>query len=263
MNVFAFDIETVPDAAGGACINGFEGLADSDVASAMLAMRRARTGGNDFLPHHLQRIAVVSVAASIGGRFRVFSLGSEHEPEGQILQRFFEGIERYRPQLVSWNGSGFDLPVLHYRAMRHGVQAACYWESGRNERSFRWNNYLNRFHEAHLDLMDILSGYQARATAPLDEVASLCGLPGKMGMGGAAVREAIEAGDFTGVRRYCEIDVINTYLLFLRFEYMRGNLDGNGYMAGYEQVRTSLADMAEPHAAEFLQAWDPDTNHED
>ncbi len=255
MNVFAFDIETVPDTVGGAGIHGLGGLPDDEITSAMLAMRRARTGGNEFLPHHLHRVAVISIAACIGDRFLVFSLGHEGEPESAIIQRFFDGLDRYRPQLVSWNGSGFDLPVLHYRALRHGVRAPCYWESGQNERSFRWNNYLNRFHEGHLDLMDVLSGYQLRSAAPLDEVASLCGLPGKMGMSGGDVQAAVAAGEIDAVRRYCEVDALNTYLLFLRFEYMRGNLMDDSYTTACERVRSSLSEMAESHAAAFLDAW--------
>ena len=255
MNIFAFDIETVPDTEGGARIHGLSELGDEAVASAMLAQRRARTGGSEFLPHYLHRVVVISVAALMGDRFRVFSLGEAGDSEASVVQRFFDGLDRYRPQLVSWNGSGFDLPVLHYRALRHGVRAPCYWENGDNERQFRWNNYLNRFHEAHLDLMDVLSGYQARACAPLDEMAVLCGLPGKMGLSGDGVREAVAAGEFDAVRRYCEIDVLNTYLLFLRFELMRGHLDDGGYTAACERVRASLATMDESHMAAFLDAW--------
>jgi predicted PolB exonuclease-like 3'-5' exonuclease len=255
MNVFAFDIETVPDTAAGARVHGLDALADQDVAAAMRAMRRARTGGSDFLPHHLHRVAVISIAACIGDRFRIFSLGGDGETEPAIVQRFFDGLDRYRPQLVSWNGGGFDLPVLHYRALRHGIQAPCYWESGQNERSFRWNNYLNRFHEGHLDLMDVLAGYQLRAAAPLDEVAALCGLPGKMGMAGGDVQDAVAAGEIDAVRRYCEVDALNTYLLFLRFEYMRGHLDDSGYSAACERIRLCLSEMAESHTSAFLDAW--------
>lgn len=255
MNIFAFDIETVPDTAGGAAVHGLSELDDDAIAAAMLAQRRARTGGSEFLPHYLHRVVVISVAALIGDRFRVFSLGEAGDSEASVVQRFFDGLDRYRPRLVSWNGSGFDLPVLHYRALRYGVRAPCYWENGDNERQFRWNNYLNRFHEAHLDLMDVLSGYQGRACAPLDDIAVLCGLPGKMGLSGAGVQDAVASGHHDQVRRYCEVDVLNTYLLYLRFELMRGHLDETGYNDACERVRASLAAMEEPHTRAFLEAW--------
>ena len=88
--------------------------------------------------------------------------------EGRVIQSFFNLIERHEPQLVSWNGSGFDLPVLHYRGMRHGVVASKYWDMGDDDREFRYNNYISRYHLRHLDLMDLLAMYQPRANAPLD-----------------------------------------------------------------------------------------------
>lgn len=255
MNIFVFDIETVPDVEGGRRLYGLEGLSDTEVAEAMLARRRQETGGSDFLRHHLHRIAVISIAARLGDRFKVWSLGDGQCSEREIIQRFFDGIDRYTPVLVSWNGSGFDLPVLHYRALMHGVSAPRYWENGSNDQSFRWNNYLSRFHERHTDLMDVLAGYQARANAPLDEIATLCGLPGKLGMSGDKVWECIVRGDFAVVRDYCETDVLNTYLLYLRFQLMRGHLDRVGYERECQRVRDVLEAEAKPHFLEFLAAW--------
>ena len=254
MNIFAFDIETVPDTAGGRRLHGLHGLDDRSAAEAMLAMRREETG-SDFLRLPLHRVVVISVAARIGDRFTVFSLGEGGDDEAALIQRFYEGIERYVPKLVSWNGSGFDLPVLHYRALIHGISAPRYWEQGEEDRGFRFNNYLNRFHERHTDLMDVLAGYSGRAVAPLDQVATLCGLPGKLGMSGADVRTRIEAGEFSAVRDYCEHDVLNTYLLWLRFELMRGALDSGGYDSECQRVHETLVDAQRPHLDEFLQAW--------
>jgi hypothetical protein len=80
---------------------------------------------------------------------------------------------------VSWNGGGFDLPVLHYRGLIHGVTAPRYWDMGegdyRDSRDFKWNNYISRYHMRHLDLMDLLAMYQPRGSAPLDQLARLMG----------------------------------------------------------------------------------------
>ena len=255
MNIFAFDIETVPDVAGGRRLHGLDGLDDHDAAEAMLALRREETG-NDFLRLPLHRIVVISVAAKIGEKFTVFSLGEGGNDEAALIERFFDGIERYVPRLVSWNGGGFDLPVLHYRALMHGISAPRYWDTGDQDRSFRYNNYHNRFHDRHTDLMDILAGFSGRAVAPLDQVATLCGFPGKLGMSGAAVREHIEQGDFAAVRDYCEHDVLNTYLLWLRFEWMRGGLDASGYETECQRLRDALAEADKPHLNRFLEAWD-------
>lgn len=256
MNVFAFDIETMPDLQAGRRLYGLEGLGDDAVLSAMRALRRQHAGGSEFLRLHLQRVAVISLAGYIGERFCIWSIGEAGASEAEVLTRFFAGIERYVPRLISWNGSGFDLPVLHYRAMIHGVQAPRYWENGSADTGFRWDNYLNRFHERHTDLMDVLAGYQARANAPLDEMASLCGFPGKMGMSGAHVWEQLAAGEFDAVRDYCETDALNTYLLYLRFELMRGRLDAAGYAEACERVKETLRQSGKAHLDAFLNAWE-------
>jgi len=157
---------------------------------------------------------------------------------------------------VAWNGSGFDLPVLHYRALRTGIQAPRYWETGDADDGFRYNNYLNRYHRRHLDLMDVLSGFQSRARVSLERMALLLGLPGKLGFSGARVWEAYLAGDLLGIRRYCETDVLNTYLVYLRFELMRGRLTRERHAEEVERVRALLRGGTEPHFAEFLSAWD-------
>jgi predicted PolB exonuclease-like 3'-5' exonuclease len=171
------------------------------------------------------------------------------------VQRFYDGIDRYTPDLVSWNGAGFDLPVLHYRALRHGVQAPRYWEMGDEDRSFRYNNYLSRFHWRHVDLMDVLAGFQNRARAPLDAVATMLGFPGKMGMAGDKVWGCFLEGGIRKIRDYCETDVLNTYLVYLRFQHMRGLLDDDGLAAELELVRTTLESSGEAHLTEFSAAW--------
>lgn len=253
-NIFVFDLETVPDTEAGRRLYDLEGLSEAEVASAMFTRRRQETGG-EFLKHHLHRIVAISIAAKLGERFKVWSLAEPDCDEREILARFFDGIERYTPLLVSWNGCGFDLPVLHYRALRHGVGAARYWENGNGDQSFRWNNYLSRYHERHTDLMDVLSAFQGRAAAPLDEVATLCGFPGKMGMSGDKVWDAVLAGDYARVSNYCETDVLNTYLVFLRFEHMRGHLDAEGYRQECQRLRASLEADGRAHLMEFLAAW--------
>ncbi len=140
-------------------------------------------------------------------QLKVWSLGDLGSGEPELLARFFDGIEKYLPELVSWNGGGFDLPVLHYRSLRAGVQAPRYWETGDEDNSFRYNNYLSRYHWRHLDLMDVLSGFQPRARAKLNDVAALLGFPGKLGFSGEQVWDAYLAGELPAVRRYCETDV--------------------------------------------------------
>ena len=254
MTLFVFDIETVPDVAGGRKLHGFEGLSDGDVAEAMFQLRRQKTG-SDFLPHHLQRIVAISAVLRARDQFKVWSLGTPESDEKELITRFFDGIERYSPTLVSWNGGGFDLPVLHYRALVHGVVAGRYWDQGEDDPSFKWNNYISRYHARHTDLMDLMAMYTGRANAPLDEIASLCGFPGKMGMSGAKVWDAFQAGQIGAIRDYCETDVLNTYLVYQRFERMRGRLTDAAYEQECEFARAQLRAENKPHLNEFLEHW--------
>jgi predicted PolB exonuclease-like 3'-5' exonuclease len=253
--ILAFDIETIPDVEGLRRLHGLDArLSDREVADMAFQLRR-QASGHDFLPLHLHRVCAISCALRDRDSFRVWSLGVETDGEAILVQRFFDGIAKYTPQLVSWNGGGFDLPVLHYRALVHGVRARRYWDMGDDDRDFRFNNYISRYHSRHCDLMDLLSLYQLRACAPLDELAQLIGLPGKLGFDGSQVWDAYAGGRLVDIRRYCETDVVNTYLVFLRFQQMREALTPEQHRSECELVRNTLAASTEPHWKEFLAAW--------
>jgi predicted PolB exonuclease-like 3'-5' exonuclease len=259
MALLVFDIETIPDVAAIRLLNELPAeLDDYETAEFAFQQRRAASG-TDFLPHHLQRIVTISCVLRDANQFRVFSLSEPDSGEAEIIQRFFDGIERYSPQIVSWNGGGFDLPVLHYRGLMHGVSAPRYWDQGdgdyHDSRDFKWNNYISRYHSRHLDLMDLLALYQPRANVRLDELARLMGCPGKVGMDGAAVWPAWLDGRAAAIRDYCETDVVNTYLVYLGFQRMRGQLDAAAHAGEVAYVREQLARHDAPHWKEFLAAW--------
>jgi len=254
MSSLIFDIETIPDVELGRTLLGMEGLSDEDVGRGMV-FQRLQQSETEFLPLYQHRIVAISVVLRSRDELKVWSLGDEESNEKDLIQRFFDGLERYAPQLVSWNGGGFDLPVLHYRAMRHGVVCARYWETGDEDRSFRYNNYLSRFHWRHIDLMDVLSGFQPRARARLDDIAVMLGFPGKMGLKGDQVWPMYLSGELAKIRDYCETDVLNTYLVFLRFQYMRGMLDEVELEAEFARVRALLEESEAAHLSAFLASW--------
>jgi len=254
MHCFSFDIETVPDVEFGRRYWELDGLSDEDVATAML-FKRQQAAGTDFLPLHQHRIVAISVTFRTADTFKVWSLGDEDADEAELVQRFFDGIERYTPDLVSWNGGGFDLPVLHYRALKNGIRAARYWEMGEGDSDFKWNNYQSRFHWRHVDLMDVMAGFQPRARASLDQIATMLGFPGKLGMSGDKVWDTYRDGGIREIRDYCETDVLNTWLVYLRFEFMRGILDEKDLEREFALVRSTLAQMDQEHLNAFLAAW--------
>lgn len=250
-----FDIETIPDATG--LRDSLElpaDTSDEDVVNLALHQRRQQNG-TDFLPLYQHRICAISCALREGANFKVWTLGDENASEAEIIQRFYDGIDKYTPQIISWNGSGFDLPVLHYRGLIHGVNASRYWELGDDDKEFKWNNYISRYHMRHLDLMEVMAMYNARANAPLDSLAKLCGFPGKLGMDGSKVWDAFKAGKIKEIRDYCETDVANTHLVFLRFQFMRGLLTKTAYESEIALVRETLQSYEGEHWDAFLAAW--------
>lgn len=262
--VLVFDIETIPDIAGLRALRSDAALAtDAEVYATWQAERQAH-GQSDFMPLYLQKVLVISCVFRNAEGLKVHSfVDRDGLSEGRIIQTFFHTLDKHVPQLVSWNGGGFDLPVLHYRGMMQGVVADKYWDQGEDDRDFKWNNYIGRYHHRHLDLMDLLALYQPKNNAPMDAMAKLCGFPGKLGMDGSQVYAAYQAGELEDIRRYCETDVMNTYLLYCRFQQMRGGLLPREYALEIGHVRESLAAWAtqEPHWQAYLQAWPEPQGH--
>jgi len=256
MSILVFDIESVPDYESGRKIHKLsDDLSDKDVVKAMQHLQFQKSG-SEFMPLHLQKIVAISVVFEKYDQLKVWSLGNKDSDEKEIIQRFFEGIEQHTPTLVSWNGGGFDLPVLNYRSLIHSVQAPRYWETGDDDTSFRYNNYISRFHWRHTDLMDVLANFQPRAGAKLDQIATMLGFPGKFGMDGSLVWDKFQQGEIEEIRNYCETDVLNTYLVYLQFEMIRGRCSRGLLAQKIERVKDLLRESGESHLEEFLEVWE-------
>lgn len=254
-NICVFDIETIPDIQAVAKLNNAEHLSEAELFELAKSQRRSEVG-NDFMRHHLHQIVAISACVFINGKHKVASLGDIEDDEKTLVEKFFKLIENYQPVLISWNGNGFDLPVLHYRTLFHGVTAPTYWDVGHFDSNRKWSNYLARFQWQHIDLMDVIAGYQARTTAPLNDIAKLCGFPGKLETDGSAVLDLYQNNAVQAIRDYCETDVLNTYLVYLRFELMRGMLLPTTYNERLNALRHYLQQQKKNHFDEFLLAWE-------
>ncbi len=269
MNIFAFDIETIPDVTMGRRLYGQRSemakLEDKEVAKIMFHQRAQETEGKtEILRPHLHKIVAISGVLNSETAFKIGSLCEPETSEKELIQRFFDIVKRKTPTLVSWNGGGFDLPVLHYRSLLYGVNASRYWQvHGQDDGGdkFRFNNYLSRYHERHTDLMDVLAGYQPSAFASLEHIALLLGLPGKLGMSGDQVWDTYLAGNVDKIRHYCEVDAFNTYLIYLRFEWVRGNISEEVYLEEQQRLYDTLVAGNQPHFKEFLAIWNFSSNH--
>ena len=126
------------------------------------------------------------------------------------------------PQLITFNGSSFDLPVLRYRAMVHRVAAP----------GLAARPYFHRYTEDAINLCDVLSSFSSQAKATLHELCRVMGLPGKPdGMTGAEVEKYYRDGRIREITDYCESDVLNTYRVWLRYELFRGRLSAAEFWA--------------------------------
>jgi len=264
MSVLVFDIETIPDIEGGQKIYDLEGLDDKSTAKAMYHLRQQQTG-HDSLPLHLHKIVAISVVYrgmgdNMDHEVLVRSLGDEQSTEAELLTAFFAEIQQRTPTLVSWNGSGFDLPVIHYRSLKNSISAPTYWDQGNINDEFRHDNYLNRHHQRHTDLKDVLASYNHNATASLNDIALLLGFPGKTGMDGSftakgSVWQEYQAGNLKSIRDYCETDVLNTYLIYLRYQLMRGELKTEALEQEFLLLRDYLK-QGDTHLTQFLKTWE-------
>ena len=222
-NVMVWDLETVPDLEGFAQANGLIGKSSVEIRAAM---------GNDFpklIYHSIVCIGALLSSWTADG-YEVRMVGAPHvgkRTEKQLIESFVDEVGQISPRFVTFNGSGFDLPVLRYRAMIYGVFAP-----GMHNRA-----YYHRYTDDCVDLCDVLSSFSYGGKVKLDELSRIMGLPGKPGgMDGSQVEAHFNAGRIQEIADYCKSDVINTYRLWLRHELFRGRLDRNQFVVSDENV---------------------------
>ena len=259
--ILVFDIETVADIDGARRIYPqLADLNDADTLSALTAIR-TQEAGHDFMRLPLQRIVCISALYIKDGKLSLFSLTADKFSEKDILAKFFRAFSDLEtlPQLISWNGSGFDIPVLIYRAMQYDLSAPWLFEEGDRIKNMRFDNYVNRFHTRHLDLMDRFSQYGASRREAMDIVASLYGLPGKTDVDGSMVGALVSSGDWQTLSIYCESDVMNTWLIYLRWLRLTGKLSSPDFDAWQQQSYDYLAQYTQadgsPRHQEFIADW--------
>src|SRR5271169_2946428 len=210
-SVIVWDLETVPDLAAAARMLDLGNATEAEVREAI---------GPGFPKHPLHKIACIGalIASRQPEGWRVDALGAPHigeRSEAKLIGDFVEKIGQLRPQLVTFNGHSFDLPVLRYRAMVNRLSGV----------GLQVRPYFYRYGEDALDLCDVLGSYVPGAKVKLDEVSKILGLTGKPeGVDGSRVEEMVLDGQIEKVARYCESDVLNTYRVWLVYELFRGSI---------------------------------------
>ncbi|EAI4415090.1 3'-5' exonuclease [Campylobacter fetus] len=238
--ICVFDCETVPDSDTLRRVFGYEG---SDIEVAKEAFKtQLEKSGSEFLPVCFHEVVAISaVMADKFGRFlRVSTMQGKNEEEK--ITKFINFINEHNPRLVSFNGRGFDLPMLMVRAMRYNLQAEPYFSTSDKENGKdKWTNYRSRYDGIfHLDLLDHISDFRAVSGLKLDTLCASLNLPGKYDVHGDQVIDMFYEEKLDKINEYCESDTLNTYWLFLKYELLRGKLTKDDYANYLSQMSDYL-----------------------
>jgi predicted PolB exonuclease-like 3'-5' exonuclease len=185
----------------------------------------AQAGEAERLPAPPHHKVVVIGALLFDSAYQVKRMGIVQESskdEGEMLTSFANLLDTHRPCLVTFNGRGFDLPVIATRCLRHGVPLRHYYRSP--DVRYRYTP------DGHFDLMDYVADFGAAKPSKLDVIAKLCGMPGKVGVDGKDVGPLVYQGRLQEVRNYCLCDVAQTAAVFLRVQFVRGEIDREKYL---------------------------------
>lgn len=240
--LLVFDIETIPDTQTGKKLFDLDdNLSDDDTISAMQAIRlndNDNTIGTTFMKLPLHKIACLSFlwVELDKKKFVLDSFSLENMTESQIISRFFKAFDK-NPHLVSYNGKGFDMPVLMYRALHHSLSAPKAFGDHKD-------SYMARYAKTHTDLMDLLSPVYGNRQK-LDTLSTLCGFAGKGDMDGSKVVALVQNEAWQTLTTYCESDVINTWLLFLRYQLLIGKLSTQDIHAISQDTKQMLATLTD------------------
>lgn len=179
------------------------------------------------------------------------STSTFEEIERSMVQQFFSIIDDMKPTVVTWNGKNFDTALLQYKAMQYGIQSGKYWDTGYLDQSAKWSQYTSRYHDMHIDMKDIICSYNINASTSLDAMSHLIGLPGKVGIGGEHVWDAYKDGKIADIIDYCNVDTINTYIIYLRFSFIRGKLSKSTYNREIGLLLTEISKIDSPAVVEY------------
>lgn len=271
--VLFFDMEWVPDAVAAARL--FDLPEETTELDAMQALwqrapdYRVDDNPRPFLKYMFSRVVSIAFMSRKpvfrdGEAVLDFSLNSlpelplaeEQAAEAWIIERFLYILGRRCPQLVGYNSADSDMQVLIQRGMINEITAPAFCQ--RPDKPWEGSDYFRRWdNEDHLDLMKLFS---VRGMTPrLDEFARVCGFPGKIDVKGDQVTDLWLAGDLTKIVEYNQIDVLNTYLLWLRAVYFCGKMSEEDYFSEQEQFRAFLENESQkPERAfitQFLEKW--------
>ena len=259
--LFVFDIETIPDTD---VLYNLTGSKTTDVISKREELEeysKEISGGNPFPRQLFHKVVSISILiAKIEKNYdseyykieKIGTISSLDNTEEQITQKFFKYLCDNIPRIVSYNGKCFDLPVMKYRAMKYGISAKNLFKSGD-----KWNSYNSRYSlDWHCDLLEALSDFGTSARCKMNEVCSILGIPGKIGVDGSKVASMFDEGKLKEIDDYCETDVLNTYLVYLNYNLLNGTINKDNFLKMNKELKDYMINKNLAHFNEFLEEWE-------
>ena len=264
--IWAFDLEWVPDPHAGRLVYNLpDTLPDEDVLQEMWN----QAGADEENPRpYLKTILcrVVSVAAvtrdknkegKIALDLRYFPKDPDVPmPEQALIANFLKTVGKLKPQLVGFNSSESDLPILLQRGVAQGVSAPDFCE--RPDKPWEGVDYFSQFGDYHIDLRKVLGSW-GKATPSLHELAQVSGIPGKMDTSGSNVVDLWVAQKMRNIVEYNQYDALTTYLVWLRVAYFAGHFNFKQYQAEQDLVKQLIKNKikeGESHLTKYLERWE-------
>jgi 3'-5' exonuclease len=224
--------------------------AEDAIERAREEARQNSYTGSDFIPYTFQ-IPVAVCVVRVGEDFGLQAVACLDSPvyrPREVVKKFWLGLSFYtKCKLVTFNGRGFDLPLLELAAFRYGFSGRDYFARGRNRYS------------GDLDLMDWLTNFGASRgfQGGLNLLAKLLGKPGKMDMTGDQVYDFYKAGRFQEINDYCMFDTLDTYFVFLRTRVLTGDITIEQEIELVERAKNTLTNQTRdlPALQQYLDNW--------
>ena len=253
--LMSFDLETVPDLE---LIRSkypkYEKYSDIDAVYDLRA-----SYNNDFLPaiyHKILSISVTYFDASIqSDKLLKASMAVstfDGVDEKEKIKKFISFFDSQSPTLMGWNSKGFDVQVLNYRMLKYMIVSNIL---NRNEGEYKYDNYTNRYHNRHIDLMDKIGCFSGRANANLETICISLGLPGKFSFNRDQLFEDWLEGKYKEIDEYCETDTLNVMIIYTKWLYVTGMINSAVYVQLEMFIRRELKNSGKAHLIEFESRW--------
>lgn len=252
-----FDVESVADGTLVSKVRYPDEALEPQDAIRRYRQERKEISGSDFIPYTHQ-IPISIVVGKVDASFRLLDMTALDHPKYRphvMTEHFWRGWDAYgRPTLVSFNGRGFDVPLLELAAFRYGLSVPNWFDASRG-----WNQPRNRYNtNSHLDLQEVLVNFGAtRFNGGLNLAATLLGKPGKMNVQGDMVQDMYDDGQLEAINDYCHCDVLDTYFVFLRYLVLSGHLDVDQEQQLVAETKEWLVERADERQAfsDYLDHW--------